>query len=311
MIEYIEIRDENTDVIGIIDTATSVIWRALFFGVGDFEIQAAATAEHIELLQAGRYITRPNKDEVGVIEAVYVSEDADNGANITASGRFVKSMLDRRIIYNLSKYSNKAAILSGNVEEAVRAVVRDNAIACPFDSSRNMPIFALGEAAGFPFVIVDANGEAAQKQVTNENLLTYTDGVLEEYGLAAKCILREGKFLYTIYGGADRSVTNVEGNDPVIFSKEYDNLTASEYTYDTTPERNVALIGGEGEDIDRFYSLIMRARRWARPSPAPCGWTPTRPHLTSSISTGATWATPTCSSASVCSPSFPSSRSTR
>ena len=40
-------------------------------------------------------------------------------------------------------------------------------------------------------------------------------------------------------------------------------------------------------------------------SPAPCGWTPTRPAPMTSTSTGATWATTTCSSACGCSPSCP------
>ena len=90
-------------------------------------------------------------------------------------------------------------------------------------------------------------------------MLTYTDGVLEEYGLAAKCILQDGKFLYTIYNGVDRSMNNGNGNTPIIFSKEFDNLTSSEYTYDETPEKNVALVGGEGEGPERFYHLIAKS----------------------------------------------------
>ena len=120
-------------------------------------------------------------------------------------------------------------------------------------------ILALGTAANIPLRIVDASGKAAEKQVSYGNLLTYTDGVLEEYGLAAKCILQNGLFLYTVYNGIDRSTNNAVGNMPVIFSKEFDNLTYSGYTYDGTTEKNVALIGGEGEGIERFYSLLENA----------------------------------------------------
>ena len=49
-----------------------------------------------------------------------------------------------------------------------------------------------------------------------------------------------------------------------------------------------------------LLTQFSRARRWARPPATPCGWIPTRPAPSSSISTGATWATPTCSSASGC-----------
>lgn len=258
MIEYIEVRGIDTNVIGIIDTAT-VIWHSVYFGVGDFEIHAKATPEIISLLRAGRYVTRPDNDDVGIIEKLYLPENIDEGATITASGRFVKSILDRRLIYNLSGNSNKATILRGNVENAVRGVVKDNAIACAFDTRRNFSRLALGAAANIPLRIVDDNGNAAEKQVSYENLLTYTDGVLEEYGIASKGILQGGKFLYTVYSGIDRSVNNSVGNTPVIFSKDFDNLTSSEYTYDETTEKNVALIGGEGEGVERFYSLLAKS----------------------------------------------------
>jgi hypothetical protein len=259
MIEYIEVRGSDTNIIGIVDIATTIIWRSEYFGVGDFEIHTPATPEIISLLKAGRFVTRPDNDDVGIIEKLYLPENADEGATITASGRFVKSILDRRLIYNLTGNSNKATILRGNVENAVREVIKNNAIACPFDSNRNISLLALGEAANIPLQIVDDNGNAAEKQVTYENLLTYTDGVLEEYGIASKCILQDGVFLYTIYSGIDRSINNSNGNMPVIFSKEFDNLTSSEYTYDETTEKNVALIGGEGEGVDRFYSLLAKS----------------------------------------------------
>lgn len=259
MIEYIEVRGNDTNIIGIVDTAISVIWHSVYFGVGDFEIHTKATPDAITLLKAGRYVTRPDTNDVGIIEKIYLPENLDEGATITASGRFVKSILDRRLIYNLTGNSNKATILRGNVENAVREVVKDNAIACAFDSNRNITLLALGASANIPLQIVDANGNAAEKQVSYENLLTYTDGVLEEYGIAAKCILQDGVFLYTVYSGIDRSINNSDGNAPVIFSKEFDNLISSEYTYDETTEKNVALIGGEGEGIARFCSLLAKS----------------------------------------------------
>lgn len=255
MIEYIEVRGIDTNIIGIVDTASSVIWHSVYFGVGVFEIQATATPEIVSLLKAGRYVTRPDNDDVGIIEGLHIPENITDGATISASGRFVKSILDRRVIYNLSGNSNKATILRGNVENEVRNVVKDNAIECPFDSKRNIPNLALGDLANIPLRIVDADGYAAQKQVSYQNLLEYTDGVLEEYGIGAKCILRNGLFLYTVYSGTDRSIGNGV-NAPVIFSKDYDNLTSSEYTYDETTEKNVALVGGEGEGVDRFYSVL-------------------------------------------------------
>ena len=259
MIEYVEIRGSNTDVVGIIDTAKSIIWHTVYFGVGDFEIYTPATPDIVTLLKIGNYVTRTDNAEVGVIEKINIIDSEQDGTMVIATGRFVKSILDRRLIYNLSGTSNKATTLYGNVETEVRDVVKNNAIACEFDSRRNFALLALGDLSNIPLRIVDSNGNAARKQVSYDNLLTYTDGVLEEYGLAATCVLSGGKFLYKIYQGSDRSVDNAEGNAPIIFSREFDNLVSSEYLYDTTNERNVALIGGEGEGLNRFYSLLAKA----------------------------------------------------
>lgn len=261
-IEYVEIRDESTDIVGIIDAAKSIIWHGVTFGVGDFEIYAQATRENIALLQAGYFVTRPDDLDVGIIEAIDISEEERDGAMITASGRFAKSILDRRMIYNLSGSVNTPTILRGNVETEVRRVVYENAINCAFDSRRNIPILELGDVAGIPLQIVDADGQAAQKQTSFKNLLEYTDEVLAEYGLASTVILdaEARKLRYVVYAGVDRSTDNVYGNEPIVFSKDFDNLASSRYQLNAATEKNAALIGGEGEGVERFYSFIAGAQ---------------------------------------------------
>lgn len=250
MIEYVEARNAELDVIGILDTAQSVIWHSVYYGVGDFEIYISLL-DALQIIADARYITRPNNREVGVIESILIADDVESGKMITIKGRFAKSLLDRRIIYNLSGTSNKATILRGNVETNVRRLVSENAIA-----SRSLGILELGDVAGISKIIVDENGAAAQKQVSFENLLDYTEAMLKENGLASAVKLSNSKLRYTVYEGADRSIDNTVGNQPIVFSKEWDNLLTSEYTRDTSREKNVALIGGEGEGIDRFCVLL-------------------------------------------------------
>ena len=184
-----------------------------------------------------------------------ITDDIENGQMMTIKGRFAKSLLDRRIIYTLSGTSNKATILRGNVETSVRSLVNSNAIV-PSSLTRSLGILELGAVAGISKIIVDESGAAAQKQVSYENLLDYTEAVLKEYGIASTVKLNGNKLQYTVYEGADRSAGNTDGNQQIVFSKEYDNLLSSEYTHDTTLEKNVALVGGEGEGIDRFCVII-------------------------------------------------------
>lgn len=258
-IEYIEICNrEQRELIGIIDAAKSIIWHSVYFGVGDFEIYAIASERHLSLLQIGNYVTRPDDIEVGVIESVQITNNAQDGLMIVASGRFAKSILDRRHIYQLSSHTNTATILQGNVEQNIRNLVSANAINCTFDTRRNMPILKLGDLANIPKIIVDEQGQPTQKQVSYENLLEYSDSVLEEYELGATVMLDDDtkELKYCVYEGTDRSVDNADNNNPVIFSYEYDNLTETNYQFSEATKKTAALIGGEGEGLDRFYSIV-------------------------------------------------------
>lgn len=257
-IEYIEVRNAARVIIGIVDTAQSVIWHSKYYGVGDFEIYAKATPAHLNLFIRGYYITRPDDLEVGVIEHINIINNLQDGKMIIIRGRFAKSILERRLIYQLAGHVNTPTILRGNVEAAARSLVTKNAISCPFDASRNFDFLQLGALGNLPAVIRDESGAAAQKQVSYQNLLDYSDKLLQEYNYAAMIVLNDDtkKLQYVCYAGADRTIDNTAGNEPVIFSRDYDNLIESEYTEDDTAYKNVALIGGEGEDLKRFYSLL-------------------------------------------------------
>ena len=257
-IEYVEIRSAATrEMIGIVDTAKSVIWHRKYYSVGDFEVYAPCTAENVVALAKGNYVTRFDDPEVGIIESLQVTYDAQDGRMIVAKGRFAKSILDRRIIYKLIGHSVSPTILRGYVEDAARSLVTQNAINCSFDSGRNISILVLGSYTGFSQKIVDEAGYASQKQVTHDNLMAYSDSLLEEYGMGAYCLLNDDLNLaYTVFYGADRSVDNSEGNEPVIFSQDFDNVLSSEYSFDSSNLKNTALIGGTGEGEERFHSIL-------------------------------------------------------
>lgn len=265
MIDFLEIKDANRYTIGIIDVANSIIWHSVYYGVGDFEIYAQATEQNVALLKVGNYVTRQNNNEVGIIETINFEWSAQDGYMITASGRFAKSLLDRRIIYKPKTVgntpTNEPTILSGNVEIAVRRVVMDNIINCTFDSRRNIRFIGLAGLKNLTPIIVDENGDPTQKQVSYQNLMQYTDEVLQEYKMSANMIYNNSNkmLLYNVFQGTDRSTDNTGGNDPIVFSIEYDNLNSSTYFYNEQSLKNAALIGGEGEGLERFYTLLRGA----------------------------------------------------
>lgn len=262
MLDYVEIRNTNLELIGIVDTATSVLWSPTYYGAGYVEIYAPASAPNVEMLKEGNYITRNDDPNVGIIERVQVVFNEIDGRMILAAGRFAKSILDRRLIYQLSGTSVSPTIMKGNAEEAARMLVTKNAINCPFDSARNIDVLELGEHSGSTEVIVDDSGDDAEKQATYKVLLDYTDRLLEEYGLGAYMKLSADlKLQYTVFKGVDRSVDNKDGNEPIVFSQGFDNLLSSDYLYSTELLKNTALIGGEGEGLERFCVVLKSAEK--------------------------------------------------
>lgn len=259
MIDYIEIRAAVTrEIIGIIDTAKSIIWHVQYYDTGDFEIYAPCNNFTVNLLVAGNYVSRPNEKHVGIIENVEYIFNTFDGRMIVATGRMCKSILDRRIIYRLSGYSVSPTILSGNVETAARTVVNDNAISCSFDTARNMSVLVLGAHSGSTKIIVDSGGNPTTKQVTYNNLMSWTNEFLREYEIGSYIGIDDNlKLSYCCFEGVDRSIDNIDGNDPVIFSQQFDNLLSSDYVYGEEKYKNMALVGGEGEGTTRFCSVLI------------------------------------------------------
>lgn len=260
-IEYVEIRNPQREIIGICDAFNSIIWRGEYYGTGDFEIYAPCSPLNLSLLVEDNIVTRPDDENVGIIEHVEYTFDITNGRMITASGRFAKSILDRRVIYRKTGTNQiSATMLNGNVETTARSIITMNAINCDFDTGRNIDALILGAHSGSEQIIVDADGNPTTQQVAFDNLLTWTDEFLKKYKIGAKITLNaEKQFVYTCYEGVNRAVDNTDGNEPVIFSQDFENLISSNFLIEKSAYKNAAVVAGEGEGIARFCSFYVSA----------------------------------------------------
>jgi len=254
MINEVIIRNPQREIIGIVDAFNSVIWNPVYYGVGSFEIYAPFDSNNAALLKKDNYVSRYGRRDVGIIESVEIAYTAGGALMITATGRFAKSILDRRLIYSLTDNVITPVIFRGNVETAARTLVNNHIIAAT-DSARNIDFIGLGVLAGLPARIVDAEGNAADRQTSYGGLLDITDKLLEQYHYGAFMAFDETtkKFLYTVYAGADKTTGS---ENPLIFSQEFDNLISSDYIVNGVLEKNAALCGGAGEGTARKYVLI-------------------------------------------------------
>lgn len=231
------ISDSGFNGIGIIDGATSVIWTKRYYECGDFEIYLRASADAAELLREGHFVTRPDDDAIGIIEAIKITTSVEDGNYIIASGIMLDGITKRRVI-------NTQTVVSGTAEAGIRKLITNNCI-----NSRPFPNFRLdSKLAGIE--------DAHRAQYTGDNLYDAITEICKSHGIGSRVILdQDGAFVYQLYRGVDRSEKQTE-NPHVTFSAEFDNLSNTEYTLDTAARKNFAYVAGEGEGRARKIATV-------------------------------------------------------
>lgn len=228
------ILDEDFTPLGIVDTATSIIWANRYRQCGDFEIYVSTSNELLELLQEDRMVIRQDDDMVGIIEKIQVGTDEENGDYLLVSGRCTRSILDRRIVWDQT-------VINDTVENAMRQLITDAFIA-PAMTSRKYTRLALAAAHGYTDTI--------RVQYTGDNILEAIEGLCATKNYGFKVTLQDSMLVVDFYKPANRSASQSE-NPRVVFSERYDNLTATTYTLDKTGYKTMVLVAGEGEGSAR------------------------------------------------------------
>lgn len=242
--------NDRFERIGIIDTYASIIWTNRYFECGDFELYMQCTSEMIDLLQIGRYLIREGKeDNAMIIETVNVSTDHEQGNYLTVSGRCLKSIVYRRIIWNQTT-------LNGQVEICIARLLNDNIIN-PTDTVRKIINFQLGSMV--------ETGIAMNVQYTGDNVGEVISAICTNYGIGwdIKLDIEHGTLTFILYKGTDRSCSQ-EIVPWIVFSNEFENLLTTNYSFDKSKFANVAKVAGEGEGSARKTTTIGSAKGFER-----------------------------------------------
>lgn len=224
------IYNSNRELVGIVESFDYLRWTRRYSQCGSFELKAISTPENAALLQEGNIIWKSDDEEAGIIE--YLKRSQTDTEFITVSGRFATSLLARRIVWGTEK-------LSGDLSACVGQLLNHNLIN-PSGSARQI--------TGISFSSPNL-GVPVSTQISYCNLMDAVTGLCEASDVGIKTVFNQGTgaFMVTLYNGAVSQA---------VFSKEYENLTEQVYTESETDYANTALIGGEGEGIDRTFVAI-------------------------------------------------------
>lgn len=236
MNEILPVVVSNTfERLAVIDDYISFIWTTRYYTSGDFELCVDASEKYMSLFVQDYYIVRDDDENVGIIEDIKIQRSEDGHDVLIVSGRFLASILGRRII-------GDQTTVSGKIPACITQLVNDNIIN-PSIVARQISNFIIGDC-------VSVNTKM-QAQYTGKNLLDTVSSICETYGLGFKVTLNSNnQFVFQIYNGVDRTYDQT-ANPWVIFSDKYDNLLSSEYEENYRTLATAVLVAGEGEGLDR------------------------------------------------------------
>lgn len=203
--------------IGILDNFESLIWDDKYFSCGNFEFHAPYS------LGDASYVYDNSENQVGVIESI----EKENMKHVY-KGRLLKCLLSNKVINSTCTYTKKSTEYI--VKDLVRRFAGQN-IQIEENQNRGLMIDAL--------------------QVTGNNLMEYTDSLLEDSELGARIELdfATGKLTYKVYEGVDNT-------SKMPMSKEFENIYSFTYTNDRSNFKNFAYVAGEDSGKNRVVVTV-------------------------------------------------------
>lgn len=227
--------DTDLEPFAVIDTYNSLIWTDRYSECGDFEIYTAMEDSLLSVIKQDFYISRSDSEHVMIIEKIEIDTDAEEGNNITITGRSLESILDRRIVWNKT-------VLSGSFQDGIEKLLNENIIS-PSNESRKIPNFKM-EKSDDPSI----TSLTIETEYKGDNLYEILTTLCSERGIGFKVVLSDSnEFVFSLYSGADRSYEQTD-NPYVIFSPNFDNLISSNYIESRSSMKNVTLVSAEDSD---------------------------------------------------------------
>lgn len=232
-----EIINHKFERLGVINKFNMIQYNPKYSGIGSFELSCALNEENKSLIVEDNILWIED-EYAGVIQ--YIDKSSDN--EIKAKGKLLSVVLNWRTVIKTYE-ANK--LTTGIFEELVRL----NFMA---DGERKIE--------GFTFINNVIDNTAIRYQVTGKSLSDIFQPLSETYDIGYEVYLNmeEKAFEFTLFRGKDLTIGNKDGNKPVIFGTDFNNILKSEYVSDNNNYRNVAYVAGEGEGENRVVVEVKQ-----------------------------------------------------
>lgn len=225
--------DKELNLLGIVDYFISLRWRRKYFEAGEFEIVLPVNDYMMQFIDTDVIVMRNNYTEAGIIETI---EFSDNGANeeATISGRFLTSLLSRRIVKSKINFS-------GNTIEGMNTIV--NAMT---------PLTTQWETE-----TVTMSSPHIDFQVTYKNVYDYLCKLSEYSNIGIRIVpnIDSKVYMFEAWKGLDRTSGQTE-NEEYSFSDDNYNIEQGKLVKSEKTKANYIFVGVTGEEDNRVLVTV-------------------------------------------------------
>lgn len=225
--------DKELNLLGIVDYFISLRWRRKYFEAGEFEIVLPVNNYMMQFIDTDVIVMRNNYTEAGIIETI---EFSDNGTDeeATISGRFLTSLLSRRIVKSKINFS-------GNTIEGMNTIV--NAMT---------PLTTQWETE-----TVTMSSPHIDFQVTYKNVYDYLCKLSEYSNIGIRIVpnIDSKVYMFEAWKGLDRTSGQTE-NEEYSFSDDNYNIEQGKLVKSEKTKANYIFVGGTGEEDNRVLVTV-------------------------------------------------------
>lgn len=249
-----EVYTPALELVGLLSVFRSVMWEEAAFTAGTFSVESILSDESISLL-VPENIVWIGEDVAGIIEYIQTETGGDT-PSITAKGRLLTGILDRRILWGMYNLNGEPpALMYDLVSDCAINPTRGDTAArvisgLALDGDPPPMPGAQTAIVGTAIVGTTAIGSTGfssiRKQKTGGSLLEALEELGAPYQVAfgVRFDASSTKMLFWARPGVDRTIRQTD-RDPVFFSTELDDVLTSEYSYDSSEYKNITLVAGE------------------------------------------------------------------
>lgn len=240
----IRILSLNMDILAEIDNYESMFFNRSWHGIGSIELRINRYMKYANTLMKNNLIlvgTDLNKVFIIKHREIELDENGKITENWLIKGYAIKSIIAQRITIPPAHtaYDNR----SGSAETVMKNYVNNNLVN-PIDTRRKIPqlVIAPDKQRGVHTIYSSRFKNVAEEMST----ISLASGL----GWDVTLDIRNKEWVFDVMEGRNL-VAGQTINPPVIFSPHFESLKSLQYTQSELNYKNVAVVAGQGEGIER------------------------------------------------------------